>query len=79
MEFHIGVTGTMPDVGAVEDAIFAVDQAAIVDVDPTGHTLRISAAVTATELTDLMRQAGYPVSAEDVVQLPSICCGGCSG
>lgn len=79
MEFHIGVTGTMPDVGVVEDAIFAVDQAAIVDVDPTGQTLRISAAVTAVELTDLMRQAGYPVSVEDVVQLPSICCGGCSG
>lgn len=79
MEFHIGVAGTMPDVGAVEDAIFAVDQAAIVDIDPMGQTLRISAAVTAVELTDLMRQAGYPVSVEDVVQLPSICCGGCSG
>lgn len=79
MEFHIGVAGALPDLGAVENAIFAVDQAAIVDIDPTGPTLRISAAVTAVELTELMRQAGYPVSPEDVTQLPSICCGGCSG
>jgi len=26
-----------------------------------------------------LRQVGWPVAPEQVVQLPSICCGGCGG
>ena len=45
-----------------------------------GPTLqRVAAAASAAELIALLGRIGYPVQAEQVRQLPSICCGGCSG
>ena len=42
-------------------------------------TLRLAGAFTAVDVVVMMSQAGYPVSPQQVEQLPSICCGGCSG
>ncbi len=78
MEFHV----TMPDAidpGAIEHAIRAVDPAALVDIDPAGPTLRVAATVDLPQLLALLNRAGYPVSHHHVVQVPSTCCGGCSG
>ena len=79
MEFHIQIAGPMPDPGAIEDAIRELDPAALVDIDPAAPTLRIATSVGAQQLVALIAQAGYPVNPTQVRQLPSICCGGCSG
>lgn len=79
MEFNIKMVGSPPDLRAIEHAIQAVDPSALVDLDPQGRTLRVAAAVDAAELVSLISQAGYPVARHQVAQVPSICCGGCSG
>ena len=79
MEFHIKLVNAAPDADTVRDAICAVDPAALVDIDPSGHSLRVAAAVDAVELLSLIRQAGHPVEANRVTQIPSVCCGGCGG
>ena len=79
MEFHIEMAGCIPDIGAIEDAIGTIDPSVLVDIDAAGHTLRVAASVDAVLLVSLMSQAGYPVVEAQVVQVPSICCGGCSG
>ena len=77
MEFHIDMTGLSPDTDAIERAIQAVDPAALVDVD--GADLRVSAWIDAAQLLLVVKQAGYPVAQDQVRQIPSTCCGGCSG
>ena len=78
MEFHV----TMPDAidpGAIEQAIRAVDPAALVDIDPMGHNLRVAATVDIDELIALFGKAGHTVRRDQVAQAASFCCGGCSG
>ena len=79
MEFHIQLSGPVPDPAQIEDAIRAVDPSALVDIDPASPTLRIATSVEARQLIALIVQAGYPVTLPQLTQLPSICCGGCSG
>ena len=79
MEFHITMSGPITDIGAIGNAISAVDPAALVDTDASAHTLRVAASVDADQLVALMGQAGFPIGLEQVVQIPSVCCGGCSG
>ena len=75
MEFHIALTSASPDPGVVQDALFDVDPTAVVDLDMSGLVLRVSASATAADLVEAL----WPVALEQVVQLPSICCGGCGG
>lgn len=79
MEFHIKMADSLLDIGTIDDAIRAVDASALVDIDSAGNTLRVATSVGAAELVLLLSQAGHPVGPHQVVQLPSICCGGCSG
>jgi len=79
MEFHVFLNQAPPDLEAIGDAIREVDPAAVLDVDASGSVMRVAAAVAASELVDLLGVAGYPVPRDRVSQLPSICCGGCSG
>lgn len=79
MEFHIPVTAGCPSPQAIEDLMFDVDSTAIVDLDMSGLVLRISSYVPVKDLLGVLAQAGCSVTAEQIVQLPSICCGGCSG
>jgi hypothetical protein len=79
MEFHIQLSGPAPEATVIEDAIRAVDPSALVDIDPASPTLRIATSVEARQLIALIVQAGYPVTLPQLTQLPSICCGGCSG
>lgn len=79
MEFHIDMTGLIPDTDAIEAAIHAVDPAALVDFDMANGTVRVSAWVDAAQLLLLINQVGYPVEQDQVSQVPSTCCGGCSG
>lgn len=78
MEFHVTMPGAI-DPGAIEHAIRAVDPAALVDIDPAGPALRVAATVDLPQLLTLLNRVGYPIGRHHVVQVPSICCGGCSG
>jgi hypothetical protein len=77
MEFRVRLTA--PDVAVIDEAIRMVDPAALVDIDPADQALRVTAWLDTGELVSLLAQAGYPVALDEVQQLPSICCGGCSG
>lgn len=79
MEFHVNAVGALQHVDAIEASIQEVDPSALIDVDPIGQLLRVSASINLTELVSLISQTGYPITPEQVRQLPSICCGGCSG
>ena len=79
MEFHIQMNGAKPDVEAIKAAFIAIDPSALVDIDPAGGALRVAAVVDVVELVSLFSRAGHPVSPAQVTQVPSICCGGCSG
>lgn len=79
MEFHVDLGGATPDLSLVEETIRAVDPAAVVGLDLSGRTLRVSAVVSPAELVALLGQAGCGVTVHQVAQQPSVCCGGCSG
>ena len=79
MEFHIALTNTSPAAGVIEDALFELDPAAVVDLDMSGLVMRISSSVDVPDLVQVLRQTGWEVGVKQVVQLPSICCGGCGG
>jgi hypothetical protein len=79
MEFHIRFSGAAPAAEVIEEIIRTVDPAAMVDIEPGTDTLRIAASVDAVELAALVSQSGLAVAPSQVVRLPSICCGGCSG
>lgn len=79
MEFRIQFSGEPPNPTAIENAIQAIDPSALVDIDPADLTLRVATSIDGPGLAQLISQAGYPVTPRQVIQLPSICCGGCSG
>ena len=77
MEFHIELDATLPDVAVVDAAVREADPAALVDVD--GLTLRVATSLVASDLRSVLAAAGNPIESGRLTQLPSICCGGCSG
>lgn len=79
MEFHIELTGSPPDVGAITQAVLALDPAGLVDIDSAQRVLRVAAAVNAGELLALIEGTGYALQEHQVIQIPSTCCGGCGG
>jgi hypothetical protein len=79
MQFRIMMAGAIPDPGAIELAIRAVDPSVLVDIDPAGRILRVAASIGAAQLASLISEAGYPVSQHQLEQVPSECCGGCGG
>ena len=78
MEYHVEWLETSPDFQIVEDAILDSDPSASVDIADAGHTLRVAGSLATVELIAVLHQAGYPVTADQVVALPSFCCGGCT-
>ena len=79
MEFRVKLPTPLPDVGYIDELVRGVDPAAIVDVDPTDRSLRVTAWLAQEELVRLLVRAGYPIGANEVQALPSVCCGGCGG
>lgn len=79
MEFHIALTDASPRPDVVQDAMYDIDPAALVDLDMSGLVMRISSYVPVGDLIGVLQRTGWPVKPEQVVQLPNICCGGCSG
>ena len=79
MEFHIALTDASPDPSVIQDALFDVDPTAVADLDMSGLVLRVSSSATVADVIEVIRGTGWAVAPEQVVQLPSICCGGCGG
>jgi hypothetical protein len=79
VEYHIDMAGATPDLGAIEDVLYGSDPAVIVAMARDGFTLRIATYLPMTDLLGLLQQAGSRVDLCQVVELPSICCGGCGG
>lgn len=69
----------LPDVAALDRAIVAVDPAALVDLDADGRTIRMATVLTRAEVLACLAEAGLPADDARLRQLPSVCCGGCSG
>jgi len=79
MEFHIALGSAHADLSSLQDVLRDADPAATVDLDPSGCVLRVAAELSPAELTLAMRRAGIEIAPREVVQQPSICCGGCGG
>ncbi len=79
MEFHVNLTQPIVDLAVIEDAIRELDPSAQVDIDPDGSKLRVSTWTDASSLVVAVGKAGYRIDPAQVVQQPSVCCGGCGG
>ena len=80
MEFQIALTAASPAPEVVQNAMYAVDSSALVDLDMSGLITRISSWVPVSDLITVLQRTGcWIVKSEQIAQLPSICCGGCSG
>ena len=79
MQFRIETSRPVPDLRRLEDALLAVDPAALVDMDVAGVNLRVASVLGADELWRLVSAAGCAVERARIVDVPSGCCGGCGG
>ncbi len=79
MKFKIRTDGLTIDVFAIEEALMDVDPAALIDIDRKTCSLRVSTCLDDAELLSLIKDAGFPIPAENLQGVPSDCCGGCSG
>jgi len=79
MKFNIRTNGRAVNLASVEQALLSVDPAAMIDLDGLNNVLRVSTYLDGAGLQGLFTDAGFPVPLGDVEQLPSECCGGCSG
>jgi hypothetical protein len=79
MEFAYDSPRTAPDLAMLDAAIAAIDPAALVDLAPGGSTIRVATVMTRQELLACLEGSGLPADPWRLRQLPSVCCGGCSG
>lgn len=79
MEFHLVLPHAAIHVDGIDRAITALDPAAVVDLAPDGATVRMATSLDLARIRDALAAAGVSVAARQVVQLPSVCCGSCSG
>ena len=79
MEYHIRLAQPLADIRHIEAALQAIDPAAQVDMDKPKAHLRVAASIDPPELMRALDEAGFAVLPHQILQLPSICCGGCGG
>jgi hypothetical protein len=80
MEYHIDLPANAlsgAQLAGVEDALLAQDSGAAVDLHQ--GKLRISTLLRSDEVRALLRQEGCEVEQGAIYQVPSTCCGSCSG
>lgn len=78
-EFAFQSPLALPDVAPLDRVIIDLDPAAVVDLDVDGRTIRMGTVLTRAELLACLAEAGLPADNALLRQLPSVCCGGCSG
>lgn len=79
MEFSLRIDGRVPDLIAIGRELSAVDPSVLFDVAASGQAVRISTVATGQELLECLHAAGVDAAIDDIVALPSACCGGCGG
>ena len=79
MQFMLEVSRPITDLRGIEDALIAIDPAAVVDSDPAGINLRVASTLCAEELLQIVTKAGHAIERSRIVGVPSECCGGCGG
>ena len=84
MQFTLDITQPVTDLHRIEDALLAIDPAAMIDLvhasaNQVGATLRVASTLEAAELSEVISRAGYPVEREQLVSVRTECCGGCGG
>lgn len=79
MEFHLPLSAPLANLESVRESICSLDPSAVVDTANDGLTLRIAGALGPLDLAWSLRRSGLSVSADQLVAIPSVCCGGCSG
>jgi len=79
MEFQVRLDRPIREPEAIEAAIRDFDPAATVAIDPFDGWLRVASWIDASNLLVLLRESGHAVEFWQVTQLPSVCCGSCSG
>lgn len=79
MEFRIKTQGVTPNLAAINDALVAIDPAAVADVDPADGNLRVAVALGSHDLPALLTRVGYPVDWKQLGGVPAVCCGACGG
>lgn len=79
MEFLIRLDRPVRDPDAIDAAIRDFDPAATIAIDPLDGFLRVASWLDASNLLVLLRESGHAVEPHQLTQLPSVCCGSCSG
>lgn len=79
MEFRVELAGPMPDAKRLGALLEAEDPAAVGEFDGAAKVWRVNTALSARDLASLLGRAGCPTPLSQVIPLPSVCCGGCSG
>jgi hypothetical protein len=78
MEYRIELVGRVEH-ARLQALLAQEDPSAVSDVDPGRGLLRVSTALPARDLAQVLARAGAPTPVALISQLPSVCCGGCSG
>ncbi|MBD9481328.1 hypothetical protein [Pseudoxanthomonas sp. PXM02] len=79
MEYVIR-SGKIPvNLGLLAHRLLDLDPAILFDRDVLTGDLRCATSALAAELLLAFSRSGYHLGPEDIVLVPSVCCGGCSG
>jgi hypothetical protein len=79
MEYRIALLAPALAPARLEALLAAQDPSAIGELDPGGQVWRLNTILSSSEVVSLLAEAGCATPAAQVVLLPSVCCGGCSG
>lgn len=79
MEFSVHLDDAAPPLATVHAACVDADPSALVDISPEGGAVRIATMLDQATLAAVLARSGWALGAGQLKQLPSVCCGGCSG
>ena len=79
MQLQVGMDRPIREPDAIEAAICDIDPPATVAIAPLDGWLLVASWIDASNLLVVLRGSGHAVDPWQVTQLPSVCCGSCSG
>ena len=79
MEYRVNLAGSLPDAERLSSLLAAEDPAAIGELDRAASVWRVNTMLSTRDLLGLLDRSGCAVAPAQVILLPSVCCGGCSG